>query len=89
VLIVAGAVYMPFDMVPTAVLRDQVTAVLLVPVTEAANVEDCPALAVTADGPTVTAIGCKFTVAVAVFVESATLFAVIVTVCARATIEGA
>ena len=35
--IVAGAVYSPFTMVPTAGLSDQVTAVLLVPVTEAAE----------------------------------------------------
>ena len=37
---VAGAVYNPFTMVPTAGLSDQVTAVLPVPVTEAIKVAD-------------------------------------------------
>lgn len=36
-LIVEGAVYRPFDTVPREGGRDQVTAVLVVPLTEAAN----------------------------------------------------
>ena len=44
-------------MVPTAGLSDQVTALLLVPVTEALKVADAPAPSDTEAGPIVTATG--------------------------------
>jgi hypothetical protein len=86
---VAGAVYTPFTTVPTAGLRDHVTAVLLVPLTEAVKVTDWPALSDAVAGPTVTATGCNATVAVAVFEESAALVAVTVMVCWLAMVAGA
>ena len=76
-------------MLPTAGLSDHVTAVLPVPVTPAVKVADWPAASDAEAGPTVTPIGCNVTVALAVFVESATLVAVSVTVCWLATIGGA
>ena len=87
--IVAGAVYAPFTMVPAAGLSDQVTAVLLVPVTDALKVADAEAPSETEAGPIVTATGVKDTVAVAVLVESAALVAVTVMVCWLAIIAGA
>jgi hypothetical protein len=86
---VAGAVYTPLTMVPTAGLSDHVTPVLLLPVTEALNVADAPAPSDTEDGPIVTATGVRDTVALAVLVVSATLVAVTVTVSCFATIVGA
>lgn len=88
-LTVAGAVYTPFTSVPTAGVSDQVTEVLLVPVTEAVNVADLPAPSDTEAGPTVTATGINVTVALAVLVESAALLAVTVTVCWLAMVAGA
>jgi hypothetical protein len=88
-LIVAGAVYTPFTIVPSAGLADQETAVLLVPVTVAAKVADLPAPSDAAAGPTVTATGYNVTVALAVFVGSAALVAVTVTVCWLGIIPGA
>jgi hypothetical protein len=76
-------------MLPNAGFSDQVTAVLLVPVTEAVKVADFPASSVTEAGPSVTPTGCSDTVAAADAVESATLVAVIVTFCWLATIAGA
>ena len=70
-MIVAGAVYTPFTTVPTAGLSSHVTAVLPVPVTEALKVADCPLLRIADAGATVTLIGCKVAVALAVLVESA------------------
>jgi hypothetical protein len=68
-------------MLPTGGLSDQVTAVLLVPLTEAVKVADWPAPSDAEAGPTVTPIvGCSDTVAPAVLVESTTLVAVTVTV---------
>ena len=87
--IVAGAVYIPFTMVPAAGLSDPVTAVLLVPVTEALKVADAAAPSETVAGPIVTATGERDTVAVAVLVVSAALVAVTVTVCWLATMAGA
>ena len=87
--IVAGAVYAPFTMVPAAGLSDQVTAVLLVPVTEALKVADADAPSETEAGPIVTATGVKDTVALAVLVVSAALVAVTVTVWWFAIIAGA
>ena len=86
---VAGAVYTPFTIVPTAGLSDQVTAVLPVPVTEALKVADAPAPSDTEAGPIVTATGVSDTVALAVFVVSAALVAVTVTICLLAIIGGA
>jgi hypothetical protein len=88
-LTVAGAVYAPFTNVPTLGLKDQVTAVLPVPVTEALNVVVAPAPIATKPGPTVTPTGCSDTVALAVFVESAALVAVTVTVCWLPITDGA
>ena len=88
-LIVAGAVYTPFTKVPTDGLIDQVTALLLVPVTEALKVADAPAPRDTEDGAIVTPTWFKDTVEVSIFVGSATLVAVIVTVCGVPTIAGA
>jgi hypothetical protein len=62
---------------------------LLLPVTEALNVADWPALNDVVGGPTVTATGCNVTVALAEIVESATSVAVTVTVCCAATVDGA
>jgi hypothetical protein len=75
--------------VPTAGLRDQVTAVLLVPVTEAVKVAEAPPPSVAEAGPTVTPTGIKEMVALAVLVESALLVAVIVTVCPLVMVFGA
>src|SRR5580698_4598452 len=88
-VMVAGAAYIPFAIVPSAGLSDHVTAGLLVPVTVGANAAPPPALSETEAGPTVTAMGCSETVALDVFVESAMLVAVTVTVCWLATIAGA
>jgi hypothetical protein len=87
--IVAGAVYTPLTMVPTAGLRDQVSAVLLVPVTEAPNVADAPAPSDVEAGPIVTATGVRDTQALAVLVVSAALVAVTVTTSLFAIIAGA
>jgi hypothetical protein len=86
---VVGAVYTPFTMVPTAGLSVQVTAVLLVSVTEAVKVADAPALSEAEAGPIVTATGVRDTVALAVFVVSTALVVITVTVCCFATIAGA
>jgi hypothetical protein len=86
---VAGAVYAPFTMVPTAGMSDQVTAVLLAPVTDALKLADAPAPSDTEAGPIVTEIGVRDTEALAVFVVSAALVAVIVTAWCIATIAGA
>jgi hypothetical protein len=86
---VAGAVYTPFTMVPTAGLSDQVTAPLLVPVTEELKVADAPPPSDTEAGPIVTATGVRDTRALAVLVESAALVAVTVIVCGLAIIAGA
>ena len=81
--------YTPFTSVPTAGLSDQLTAVLLLPVTQAVNVADAPTPSDAEAGPNVTPIGIKDTVALAAFVESATLVAVTVTLCWLAIIAGA
>ena len=62
---------------------------MLVPVTEAVKVAEAPTLSDTEAGATVTPVGVKDTVALAVLVESATLVAVIVTVCALPIEAGA
>jgi hypothetical protein len=58
-------------------------------VTEAVKVADWPAASEAEVGPTFTPTGCNDTEAVAVTSESATLVAVIVTVCWLAMIDGA
>ena len=75
--------------VPTAGLKDQLTDVLLVPVTEAAKVAEAPPPNEAVDGPTVTATGIKDTVALAILLGSAALVAITVTVCWLAIIVGA
>jgi hypothetical protein len=77
---VAGAVYTPFTMVPTAGTSDQLSAVLLAPVTEAVKLADAPAPSEAEAGPIVTATGVRDTVALAVLVLSAALVAVTVIV---------
>jgi hypothetical protein len=71
---------------------DQVTAVLLAPVTVAVNCRVCPAPNVAADGLTFTAIaadGVRLTVALAERLASATEVAVTVTACCWETDGGA
>jgi hypothetical protein len=68
---------------------DQVTAVLLEPVTVAFSVVDCPSVNEADEGETVTDTGASDTLAVAVLVGSAALAAVTVTVCAEAMGDGA
>ena len=95
---VDGEVYRPVvSICPTLGLIDHVTALLLEPVTVALN---CSAFGVVrlGKGGVITTLmdaaggeggGCRLTVAVADFVPSATLVAVIVTVCAAAMLAGA
>jgi hypothetical protein len=68
-------------MVPTAGLSDQVTALLLDPLTEALNVAAPPTPRFTEPGPTATTTGISDTVALASLLESAALVAITVTVC--------
>ena len=76
-------------MVPTAGLTDQVTAVLLVPVTEAVKVAVPPTPTDAEVGPSVTPTGIKDAIALALLVGSAVLVAVIVTVCGPLIVDGA
>jgi hypothetical protein len=83
VVIVAGAVYNPFVTVPIAGVSDQVTPVLVVPLTEAVNCCACPALTDVNVGNTDIKIGVggvRDIVADAAFVGSAILVAVNMTV---------
>src|SRR5580698_3934666 len=73
-------------MLAVAVLVGSIT---LAPVTAASKAAEAPAPTDTVVGPTVTAIGCNETMAVAVFVESAALVAVFVMVCWLAITGGA
>ena len=84
-----GAVYAPFTIVPTGGLSDQVTALLLDPLTEALNVAEPPTPRFTEPGPTVTTTGISDTVALASLLESAALVAITVTVCWLAIEAGA
>jgi hypothetical protein len=78
------------EIVPTAGLSDQVTAVLVVPVTVAENCWVCEAVSDTVVGVTETATtGTSVTVAVAVLVASAALVAVMVMVCCDVIDAGA
>ena len=72
---VAPAVYNPADVIVPP-LADQVTAVLLLPVTVAVNCLVCPGCSVALGGATVTAIGCIVTGTVKNLVGSATEVAV-------------
>jgi hypothetical protein len=77
-----GAVYNPVALiVPTAALSDHVTPVFPDPVTVAVNCWVWFARKLTDPGATATVTGVSVIVAVAVFVPSATLIAVTVTVC--------
>ena len=62
---------------------------MLVPVTEAVKVAEAPMPSDTEAGATVTPVGVKDTLALALLVESAMLVAVIVTVCALLIEAGA
>jgi hypothetical protein len=89
-----GAVYRPaVDIVPTFGVSDQVTAVFVVPLTVAVNCRVWElvkvALAGLTDTETPPAGGLSVTVAVPVFVVSAALVAVTVTVCVEVMLEGA
>jgi len=90
-LIVAGAVYRPvLESAPTSGLSDQVTLVLLVPVTVAVNGWVCEAVRFTEAGPIVTTGGgIKLTLALADWVASATLVAVMMTLCPALIVAGA
>src|ERR1051326_4967944 len=90
--IVAGAVYNPVSlMVPTAPAANvQTTDVFGVLVIVAANCCVCCSESVAVDGEMLMATaGYRVTVAVAVFVLSAKLVAVTVTVCCEPTVVGA
>src|SRR5437868_13255290 len=80
----AGAVYSPLVLiVPAPAITAQVTAVLLVPVTDAVNCCVIPAVRFAVFGLTVTAtVGLRFTVAVSDLLGSATLVARNVAGCA-------
>jgi hypothetical protein len=58
-LITGGAVYNPFDKLPTEGVMDQVTEVFALPVTDAMNCALCDAMSVALGGltPTLTALG--------------------------------
>jgi hypothetical protein len=78
------------DKVPTDGDMDQVTLVLLEPVTVAFNVVDCPPVSDAAEGDTDTdTVGTSDIVAVSLLVESATLVALTVMVCADNMVGGA
>jgi hypothetical protein len=71
---------------------DQLTPVLLDPLTVAVNVVDCPPVSVAAEGDTETETGVDATsdiAAVSLLVLSAVLVAFTVTVCADVTLAGA
>src|SRR5215475_10784044 len=86
----AGAVYRPFEIVPTGGVRVQVTAVLLEPATVAVNCWVCEADRLTPLGASVMdTVGDKLTVALALLVESAALVAMTVTFCAAVMVAGA
>ncbi len=87
--IVAGAVYTPLDKVPTDGDMDQVTLVLLDPVTVATKVEDFPPVSDAEVGETVIATGTKDIAAVALLLVSAALTAFTEMVCAEAIVAGA
>jgi hypothetical protein len=84
-----GAWYTPLAIVPTWGLKDHVTAVFEVPVTVGLKVALWPPVRDADDGPSVNPISCNETVALALLVESATLFAVIVTVSELLIVAGA
>ena len=85
-----GAVYSPFDMVPTGGLRLQDTLALDVLATVAVNCWVCPGPKETEGGLRETDIGGKsVTSALDDFVGSATLVAVTVTVWVLETVDGA
>ena len=94
-MIVDGAVYTPFTMVPGAGPVPEVghtchvIPALGIPLTLAVKVADCPAPRVTVCGLSVIATGCSETVALALFVVSAALVAVTVTVCGLVMEDGA
>lgn len=85
--------------VPTAGMRDQVTVVLRVPVTVAANVADLPAPTEAVEGPTVTpttgggggapTVGTSVIVEVQVAEESTTLVILRLTTCCFTIVAGA
>ena len=81
------------DKVPTAGDLDQVTLVLLEPVTVACNVVDCPPVSEAVEGvtemETAGAVGTSDIAAVSLLVESARLVAFTVTVCADNMVAGA
>jgi hypothetical protein len=86
-----GAVYRPDEeIVPIAGLIDHVTAVLLVPDTAAVNCWLPAGPKVTADGLTTSVTACRrVKTALALLLGSATLVAVIVTVCVVEAVLGA
>jgi hypothetical protein len=89
-LIAAGALKVPFRIVPTFGTSDQVTAVFVVPVKVAPNCADWPPVSETEGGDTAMATtGMRLIVALAFMVGSAALEAVRVTVCGVLSEAGA
>jgi hypothetical protein len=91
-VIVAGAVYTPFDIVPTEGARVQVTAVddADVPAMETLNWVVWPPVKVIEEGVSaMPTVGTSVIVALPVLVESAKLVAVTVTVCWLLMVAGA
>ena len=84
--------YTPLVTVPTGGATVQFTATLLVPLTTAAKLADCPPVSETVEGDTemdtVEGGGVKETVAEAALVESVALVAVTVTVVCNVTVLG-
>ena len=91
VLMTEGAVYNPFDRLPTDGLIDQVTAVFELPATVAVNRVLCAGVRVALSGLMLmlTMLGSSCTVTLPRLEGSATLVAVTVTVCAALMTEGA
>ena len=77
------------DRVPADGDMDQVTLVLVEPVTVVVNVADCPPVSEADVGEIAIVTGAKEITAVSLFVESAALTAVTVTVCAEPMVAGA
>jgi hypothetical protein len=87
---VAGAVYTPAAKVPTDGDIDQLTLVLLDPLTVALNVLDCPPVSEAEEGVMlIDTEGVNDTLAVALLVLSAALVALTATVCDVVTSAGA
>lgn len=89
-MIVTGAVYTPFVIVPTDGASDHVTAVVVVPPMDAVNWVDWPPVREVEEGVSAApTVGTREIVALALFVASAELVTVTVTFCWELIVEGA